>query len=81
MTRRTVKIKIPCNVLAEYNQIIQKMKVKMKSSYARHGGEGGNGPGGNSSCLEMMSQLRMFSSKSKVRNVPQFMTYSLFACL
>ena len=52
------------------------MKMKMKSSYARNGGEGGNGPGGNSSCLEMMSQLRMFSSKSKVRNVPQFMTYS-----
>ena len=68
MTRRTVKIEIPCNIQEEYNQIIQKMKNKMKSNYLRNRGEAGNIPGGNSSCLEMISQLRLFSSKSKVRN-------------
>jgi hypothetical protein len=66
LTRSTIKVDISEDAVVEYDTIISNMKQKMKSSYSR---QNNHLNGGNSACLEMMSQLRIFSSKSKVSNI------------
>ena len=72
--RTIVKIEICKDIIEEYENIIRSMKSKMnkKSFYSGQNNNNeennsrGNSYAGNSSSLEMMSQLRIFTSKSKV---------------
>ena len=70
-----MKIDISEEIKGKYEDIIlsMKKKINMKSNYSRkinHNNNDGNQDfntyAGNSSSLEMMAQLRIFSSKSKV---------------
>ena len=75
--RTIVKIDISEEMKEKYDDIIRTMKSKinMKSNYARKANDTNNNDdrnhefnsyAGDSSSLEMMAQLRSFSSKSKV---------------
>ena len=74
LVRTIVKIEICKDIIEEYENIIRSMKSKMnkKSFYSGQNNNNeennsrGNSYAGNSSSLEMMSQLRIFTSKSKV---------------
>ena len=66
LTRKTVKIDISTEITAQYDGIISTMKKKMKSNYPGNNVGPHGGGNGNSNCLEMMSQLRIFTSKAKV---------------
>lgn len=88
ITRKTIKIEVEESVLDEYQNIIATMKQKVKSNYKKqyaqnnnnnnHNNEMDNSGSGcrDSSCLELMSQLRMFSSKAKVL----WFSFCLFLC-
>ena len=64
--RKLVQLSIPQPVIDEYEGIIENMKRRSK-------GGAGSGSGaaskGNSTALELMSQLRLFSSREKVRDL------------
>ena len=76
LTRRTVHVDVAAGAMAEYDALLDEMRREVKQQHAAPGG----GKMGGGSALELMSRLRVFTSKAKVTGAAAVVRAELQRC-
>ena len=78
LTRRAVHVDVAAADMAEYDALLDDMRREVKLQHAAPGGS--KARGGGASALELMSRLRVFTSKAKVPGTAAVVRAELRRC-